>query len=69
MKVEVKDNDPVKEKPFPKLMKSDDCIVYMTEFGCGIALTNDDYIDIGYDDEWIMDKFKDFNGTITLSND
>jgi len=69
MKVEVNENKAVEKKPFPKLMVSGDCIVYMIKARCGVALSNDEYVALEYDDEWIMSNFKDFNGTVTLSND
>jgi len=69
MKVEVKEIKKVEEKPFPKLMVSGDCIVYMIKARCGVALSNDKYVVLGYDEEWIMSKFTDFNDSITLSND
>jgi len=69
MKVEVNENKAVEKKPFPKLMVSGDCIVYMIRAQCGVALSNDKYVALEYDDEWIMSKFTDFNGTVTLSND
>ena len=70
MKVTV--NEESKEKGFPKLMINDDSdlIVLMTELGKGVVVRVDGHNPVGcYVDCWIMDYFKDFNGTVTLQND
>lgn len=63
-----------KNRDFPKLMKgSDDMVALMTKDGCGVVVITgdlDDYYKVGdYSEEWAMKCFKDFNGTIELSND
>ena len=59
---------PFKRKElFPKLMFSEDLIVFFYQFGIGIVVNGDDHYTIGsYSDDWAMDNFKDFYGKIEL---
>jgi hypothetical protein len=49
------------QKPFPKLMESDDIIVLF-------SIRNDTYKLGYYCDEWDTEEFSDFNEPITLQN-
>jgi hypothetical protein len=77
MKAIVKKSTARAARPFPKLMISTkNTIVFMLEeSGKGIALTKNGRTPIGdfagftSKDNWSMELFKDFEGTITLSND
>ncbi len=66
-----------KSKEFPKLMsnKSYDFIVLFEEHGKGIVVYNEEedksfphYVIGYYSEGWVMDRFKDFNGKLTLKN-
>jgi hypothetical protein len=59
------------ELPYPKLMKSENGkIVLMTVRGVGMVLSDSQgYSKAGtYSDDWKMENFSDFHGTIALSN-
>ena len=69
MKVEIKESNQVKERPFPKLMKGtmENELILMTKSGTGMAISG---CRVGYrSDCWHMASFKDFEGSITLSNE
>ena len=54
---------------FPKLMCSDKLVVMFLKKDCGIVVYPDSLWEIGYYSEnWTHNVFKDYNGTITLSN-
>lgn len=74
MKSEV--NNPVKvnkEIEYPCLMQSKQHIVLFTDENVGTCIWCSEYVwddDIGYwTNDWRMDDFFQFNGSITLSND
>lgn len=77
MKVEVKENGTVKEKPFPKLMKAKNYnrIIIATGFSDdgtikGFLIKSDEITDIlHFSKGWNPSCFSDFEGSITLSND
>jgi len=56
--------------PFPKLMISEDgLIVLFTKPGLGIVLHEGGLNSFGeYDNRWGMNYFRDYDGTLTLSN-
>lgn len=73
MKSIVKAEKEVKNIPFPKLMKStiNEAIVLFYKDGEGIVVSNsnDGEYRLGYlSSTWIMQNFRDFNGSITLQN-
>lgn len=70
MKSIVNQKEEVKEKGFPKLMISHaGTIVFFHYEGSGIQISlNDNFIGM-YAKSWNMNNFKDFNGTVILSND
>lgn len=70
MKVEVKRQPEQKALPFPKLMKynNGDLIVLFTEKEKGVVINSIDDFRIGtYAEDWIMDSFRDFKGSITIT--
>lgn len=73
MKVEVNELDKKQIKAFPKLMGTKNgYIVLFSKPEKGVCLKKpESTADIigSYYDEWNMDYFEDFNGSITLSND
>lgn len=71
MKVEVNEKKEVHETPFPKLMitkKGTLVLFYDKNVGtCMVSI--DSNSEVGrFDTDWDMSSFKDFNGSITLSN-
>lgn len=70
MKVEIKVSDQVNVKPFPKLMisKDGDLVLFESEQK-GMYLKGTNYEKPHYCNNWHMNNFKDFEGSITLSND
>jgi hypothetical protein len=57
---------------YPKLMISEetDRVVLFSKDGCGVDVGGDKYQTNGmYRDSWDMGCFKDFHGTVELSND
>lgn len=57
--------------PFPKLMKLDESgqVVLFTNKVTGTVVTQG-YWPIGtYKEEWVPERFKDFNGSVCLEND
>lgn len=63
-------NDNTSVRPYPKLMINDGMIVLFYESGFGTVLKSGslDY-SVGYrSNSWIMSKFVDFEGQITLEN-
>lgn len=70
MKSIVNQKEEVKEKGFPKLMISGcGTVVLFTSNTYGSQVSNDDGFIGTYSSGWNMSAFKDFNGTVTLSND
>jgi len=76
MKVEINEKGKTKAKEFPKLMIGTlGTIVLMVSYGVGFAIdsnkkTDSKFKEIGsFHDKWQMEFFKDFEGSITLSND
>lgn len=70
MKSEVKLEQKLKYE-YPKIMIAEDgVIVLFLEDRVGFVVGNPrEFNPIGYySDWWIMDRFKDFTGTVTLSN-
>ena len=70
MKVEVKTQNKSKSLPFPKLMKlnDSDLIVLFTGKNKGIVINSIDNFRIGtYAEDWIIDSFTDFKGSITIT--
>jgi len=62
----------VNQKEFPKLMQHVTCdlIVLFSSQEHGTVMNLDQDWEQGYySRSWNMEKFKDFNGTVTLSND
>jgi len=73
MKVEVKEKD---VKPFPKLMEHNGIIILATSFKDemyeGMVISNINNIDhhhVGDFGKFWSSNFRDFPGTVTLSND
>lgn len=65
-------SDEVKEKPFPKLMKSEDLYVFFFDkSGAGTVLYNEsEFWEVGeYCGCWNMSKFKDTNDKISINED
>ena len=63
-------NEHKQEKPFPKLMHSDDLVVLFTNDHTGTVICKVvGYTTGQWDDSWRTCLFKDFHGTITLEND
>ena len=59
-------------KPFPKIMISNDHIVLFTTETCGTVLKtlSGGYYSIGQTrTDWCINNFDDFKGSVTLSND
>lgn len=59
------------QKPFPKLMISDDGrVVYFQKPKTGVLIYEPNVTELqwDYDNSWIMECFDDFEGTIILSN-
>ena len=68
MQVEVKEREESKELKFPKLMKTvDNDIVFFEINGSGTVIRHSDYICGHYSSNWYMPHFKDFKGSITLT--
>lgn len=64
---------PQTEKPFPKLMiTKDGTLVFFYKSECGFLLTKnskDTILNVGeYYDNWLMEKFTDYNEPITIQN-
>jgi len=74
MKVTVTNGGPAEMK-YPKLMGAINnpwkgSIFYFTAPGCGICLMDTGIEGTGgFSEDWCMGEFKDFTGSITLSND
>ncbi len=66
-------NQPQSVKTFPKLMvsKMSNAVVFFYDDFKGIVVSDarNEYGIGHHSTDWIMDNFKDFNGSITLSND
>ena len=59
----------IASKPFPKLMiNKKGTIVLFDTARKGTIISNIPMIGM-YDENWTMDDFVDFNGSVTLSND
>ena len=58
------------EKPFPKLMKSENCTVFFTAPKEGIVLKYNvgSYVVGYYHEGWDMKCFTDYNGPVTIQN-
>jgi hypothetical protein len=59
------------ENSFPKLMQSNDTsdVVLFTKNEIGVVIGNG-FRHVGYYSEcWTMNRFTDYNGTVTLSNE
>lgn len=75
MKSIVNQKEKVEEKEFPKLMiHKDGTIILFTSINIGTLLYNggipkSPYTVGIFKRDWIMYDFRDFNGTVTLSND
>lgn len=73
MKSIVNQKEEVKEKGFPKLMISESSknVVWFSKSEVGVVVYSENIVQpVGYTYcDWNMDYFKDFNGTVTLSND
>jgi len=64
MIVEVKENLEKTGLEYPKLMISNQGkLVFFTQKECGFRIDKDCH----YSDNWYMDGFKDFKGTITIT--
>ena len=69
IKVTVGEQKPQSQKPFPKLMKSDDIIVLFYEASKGTVLSENDVWSLGHHStSWDIEQFSDYEGTITLKN-
>ena len=72
MKTTVIPEETKKELPFPKLMIAEDGeIVLFSEEKVGVIVNTkiNSFYQIGeYSDDWHMNSFKDFYGSITMSN-
>ena len=55
---------------YPKLMASKSgVIVLFSKHGCGTIISSGEHYECGrWRDDWLMDVFNDFDGSITLSN-
>jgi len=72
MDIEIKESkEIVKKLKYPRIMEGKKgLIVLFIEAKEGIVLTDESGYPTGnYSKSWEMDAFKDFNGTIKLSND
>lgn len=70
MKVEVNENKQVQEREFPKLMVANNGEVVLFEsYKSGTVLKGVDWKTGHYSNNWSMNEFSDFNGSITLSNE
>ena len=70
MKVEVKESSKKAERPFPKLMITQkDTLVLFTTSGVGTVLKGVDLTTGDHFSDLDSECFKDFEGSITLSND
>jgi hypothetical protein len=70
MKVIVGNESTPKGRPFPKLMVSEEgTIVLMEKEGYGAVIAPKDAIGTRTHTGWAMVRFRDFDGSITLSND
>jgi hypothetical protein len=78
MKVTVNNTTPTQEKPFPKLMITNEyatvrnrIVLFLNEkVGTCLQVGSADTREVGeYVTTWDMEMFTDFNGSITLSND
>jgi hypothetical protein len=64
MKAEIKENLEKVALKYPKLMISDlGKLVFFTQKECGFRIDSDYH----YSDNWSMAMFKDFKGTITIT--
>lgn len=72
MKSIVNNTSDIQSKSFPKLMASSAHIVLFKSKRDGVVvarLKNASYYIGDHRDDWIEDSFKDFDGSVTLSND
>jgi hypothetical protein len=72
IKTELNQEKEVKELGFPKLMVSKDgsCIILMIRHQAGTVIVGNNIHDTGYFcSVWASGDFKDYKGTITLSNE
>ena len=75
MKVEINKTEEKQEIKYPCLMKhlNSDLVVLFNNHYCGMVVVetnNNEFDKIGkYYEEWIIDSFTPFKGSITLSND
>lgn len=70
MKVIIKDSPQGNEVKFPCLMVANaGDVVWMLKYGCGVSLHHKDWPIGDYSENWAMECFTPFNGTVELSND
>lgn len=65
------ENEVLPEKKYPKLMISSNAVVLFESHGKGVAvhqITDGSHFVGHITNSWVMENFKDFNGTIELSN-
>ena len=71
IEVEVSEAQEPKESEYPKLMKrcDNDLVVLFTSENDGVVLISSDYYELGYSsDDWENSAFKEYTGTLLLSN-
>lgn len=71
MKITIKNESKSSEIKYPCLMHSPtlDTYVLFHEYECGIVIKSDHKYDDTYSNDWDMEIFTPFNGTVELSND